>query len=73
MKRPDAAAMARELRRRGIAPEWRITISETMRDSQPTGNWRVVISTEDGEQAMAIYQCRILQQGVALPPVERVS
>lgn len=73
MKRPDAVAMARELRRRGIAPEWRITISETMRDNQATGNWRIVISTPEGEEAMAIYQVRILQQGVALPPVEKVS
>lgn len=59
MDRPEAVTLARTMRARGITREWTITVSETIH-----GKWRVVISTPAGEQALAIYQARILSKPV---------
>lgn len=59
MDRPEAIVIAKALRSRGITREWTITISETI-----GGKWRVVISTPSGEQAMALYQVRMLTKPV---------
>lgn len=61
MDRPEAIRLAREVRARGITREWTITISETS-----GGKWRVVISTPAGEQALAIYQARMLSKPVEI-------
>lgn len=61
MDRPEAVTLAKAIRARGITREWAITISETS-----GGKWRVVISTPAGEQALAIYQARILSKPVEI-------
>ena len=61
MDRQDAIGIAKTLRARGITREWTITISQTV-----GGKYRVVISTPAGEQAMALYQVRMLSKPVEI-------
>lgn len=60
-ERDEAVRLARALRARGITSEWRITVSQ-----MASGNWRVIISADDGSNALALYNGRMLDKPVQL-------